>query len=179
MKKLSTLLLYFIFSGYSLTTEPVTIYAIPILTVVPDVVEEVIKPECPNIYPMMVHHHITSDYGYRKDPITGHRNKFHDGLDFRCPIGTPIIATMDGHMSGYTDPHGAKCVILMNSEYRVIYAHLSDREFRLDVKKDDVIGYSGNTGRSTGPHLHYSVYKKEGRKKNPIDAKSLMRELEV
>lgn len=185
MKKLTAIITYFIISGFAIIHNPVTIDPIPDLTVVSEargstesgdhnIITEM-SGDIPNIYPMTNHHHVTSKYGYRTDPISGGR-KFHDGIDYRCPIGTPLIATIDGTMYGYMDKHGAKVVILKNKEYTVTYAHLSDRVFRLKVKKGDVIGYSGNTGRTTGPHLHYSVYENNqmGISSKPIDPKTLL-----
>jgi len=105
---------------------------------------------------------VTSTFGYRIHPIT-HTKKFHHGLDFGGKLGTAIKATADGiveyaqfNKGGY----GNLVVIAHNFGFKTAYGHMQDNlkvkagDF---VKKGEVIGYLGNTGRSTGPHLHYEV----------------------
>ena len=105
---------------------------------------------------------ITSSFGYRMHPIS-HTKKFHHGLDFGGKIGTPVVATADGivEFSGFNKGgYGNLVVIAHNFGFKTAYGHMLDNlplksgDF---VKKGTVIGYLGNTGRSTGPHLHYEV----------------------
>lgn len=116
---------------------------------------------------------IASGFGYRIHPIYKVR-KLHAGLDFSAPIGTPIYATGDGVVttartrdgSGY----GRYVEIDHGFGYETLYGHMSRLAVRRGqrVKRGDVIGYVGNSGRSTAPHLHYEVIR-HGRKINPIN----------
>lgn len=116
--------------------------------------------------------HVASGFGYRSDPFTKIR-KFHAGMDFSAKTGTPIYATGDGvvtradnRASGY----GNHIVIKHGYGYETLYAHLSKYKARpgQKVKRGDVIGYVGSTGRSEAPHLHYEVHK-GGKPINPIN----------
>ena len=107
--------------------------------------------------------HMASGYGYRSDPFTKIR-KFHYGMDFTARTGTPIYATGDGvvykadaSLSGY----GNHIEINHGYGYKTLYAHLSKYKCRPGqrVKRGDIIGYVGSTGRSQAPHLHYEVFK--------------------
>jgi murein DD-endopeptidase MepM/ murein hydrolase activator NlpD len=115
---------------------------------------------------------IISQFGYRRDPFHGH-SAFHSGLDFRAYVGQPIKVTGDGVVviagtpeSGY----GIQIEVDHGYGFRTKYAHLSKLQVipGQRVKRGDVIGLAGSTGRSTGPHLHYEVIR-NGRKVNPID----------
>ena len=115
--------------------------------------------------------YISSYYGYRPDPYYKIR-KFHEGIDFSAPIGTPIYATGDGKVVSIKKSNRGygNCVILDHGfGYKTRYAHVD--EFRVKrgevVKRGQIIATVGNTGKSTGPHLHYEVIKK-GRPINPI-----------
>jgi murein DD-endopeptidase MepM/ murein hydrolase activator NlpD len=101
-------------------------------------------------------------------PLTGGRltqasHAGHVALDFGVPVGTDVRATMDGKVvhAGWNDEGYGKLVILQNGPYRVYFAHLSKIPVKVGqiVKAGEVIGLSGNTGNSTGPHLHYEVRK--------------------
>jgi murein DD-endopeptidase MepM/ murein hydrolase activator NlpD len=85
----------------------------------------------------------------------------HNGLDFGTPVGTPIKATMNGKVvyAGWNDQGYGNLVILENGPYRTLYAHLSEVPVSVgqQVSAGSVIGLSGNTGNSTGPHLHYEI----------------------
>lgn len=116
--------------------------------------------------------HMASGFGYRSDPFTKIR-KFHAGMDFSARTGTPIYATGDGvvvvadnRMSGY----GNRMVIRHGFGYETLYAHMSKYKAKVGqkVKRGDVIGYVGSTGRSEAPHLHYEV-RKNGEVINPIN----------
>ena len=105
---------------------------------------------------------ITSTFGYRMHPIL-HKRKFHYGLDFGGKVGTPIHATADGivEFSGFNKGgYGNLVVISHNYGFKTAYGHMLEKlPFKSGdfVRKGDIIGYLGNTGRSTGPHLHYEV----------------------
>jgi murein DD-endopeptidase MepM/ murein hydrolase activator NlpD len=115
---------------------------------------------------------MASGFGYRSDPFTKIR-KFHYGMDFTAKSGTPIYATGDGvvlkadnSLSGY----GNHIEINHGYGYVTLYAHLSKYNCKRGqkVKRGDVIGYVGSTGRSEAPHLHYEVIK--GKEKiNPLN----------
>ena len=115
---------------------------------------------------------MASGYGYRSDPFTKIR-KFHYGMDFTARTGTPIYATGDGvvykadaSLSGY----GNHIEINHGYGYKTLYAHLSKYKCRPGqrVKRGDIIGYVGSTGRSQAPHLHYEVFK-NGERVNPLN----------
>ena len=104
---------------------------------------------------------MASGFGYRNDPFTKAR-KMHNGMDFTSPTGTPVYATGDGIilqanniMSGY----GNLIIIDHGFGYETYYAHLSRYNISAGkkVKRGDVIGFVGSTGRSQAPHLHYEV----------------------
>ncbi len=115
---------------------------------------------------------IASGFGYRIDPIYRVR-KFHEGLDFSAPIGTPIYATGDGIVEKVKRSrrgYGNHVIINHGFGYKTLYAHMSKIIVKpgQKVKRGQIIGYVGNTGKSTAPHLHYEVWK-NGKKVNPIN----------
>ncbi|MDI6703925.1 MAG: M23 family metallopeptidase [bacterium] len=101
---------------------------------------------------------ISSFFGPRISPFTK-RMAFHKGLDIVAPIGTPIKATASGKISytGWKEYYGLNIIINHGNRYKTVYGHLSKIKVKKGgkVKRGDVIGLLGNTGRSTGPHLHY------------------------
>tara|TARA_Y100001970_G_scaffold64725_1_gene82847 strand:+ start:1205 stop:2512 length:1308 start_codon:yes stop_codon:yes gene_type:complete len=105
---------------------------------------------------------ISSNFGMRKHPISGF-NKMHKGVDFAAPIGTPIYAGGNGVIEfvGYNGGYGKYIRIRHNNGYKTAYAHLNSYRKGISkgirVNQGDIIGYVGNTGRSTGPHLHYEI----------------------
>ncbi|MCH9813627.1 MAG: M23 family metallopeptidase [Epsilonproteobacteria bacterium] len=104
---------------------------------------------------------ITSKFGYRVHPIYKSR-RFHHGIDFGGKMGTPIVATADGivEFADFDKGYGNLVVISHNFGFKTAYGHMQKKlqVVRGDfVKKGDVIGYLGNSGISTGPHLHYEV----------------------
>jgi murein DD-endopeptidase MepM/ murein hydrolase activator NlpD len=113
--------------------------------------------------------YITSYYGYRPSPFTGAR-QFHTGLDIGAAYGVPIKAAMAGRVAavGYDDVTGNYVVITHHSGYRTLYGHLSRHRTQTGayVRAGEIIGEVGSTGLSTGPHLHFTVYK-DGRTTNP------------
>lgn len=115
---------------------------------------------------------LISGFGYRFHPIL-HVNKLHTGLDFRAPSGTPVYATADGtveHAGRRGNGYGIFIDLDHGYGYASKYAHLSKLLVKegQKVRRGDVIGLSGNTGLSKGPHLHYEITK-EGKKIDPVD----------
>ena len=114
-----------------------------------------------------------SGWGYRIHPIYKIR-KFHYGIDFTAPTGTEIYATGDGVIESVEttsrDGYGNNIIINHGYGYKTLYAHMNGFNVRKGqkVKRGDVIGYVGNTGLSTAPHLHYEVIKNY-EKVNPIN----------
>ena len=115
---------------------------------------------------------VASGFGYRIDPFTKKR-RFHYGMDFTAKRGTPVYATgngivkrADNRSSGY----GKHIRIDHGFGYVSLYAHLTKYNVRRGqkVKRGDIIGYVGNTGRSAGPHLHYEILK-DKKKINPLN----------
>nr|AGS51953.1 membrane protein [uncultured bacterium contig00003] len=106
---------------------------------------------------------ITSPYGYRRDPFNGTRRQFHTGLDIRGSTGTPVRAAMSGRVTraGFDPVMGNYVVINHHSGYRTLYGHMSVIRTRNGayVGTGERIGDVGSTGLSTGPHLHFTVYK--------------------
>ena len=102
----------------------------------------------------------TSGFGTRRDPLNG-RTRHHAGQDLAGPPGTPIIATADGKVvyAGRQSGYGNVIKIQHAFGYQTVYAHLRniDVEYGQTVARGDVIGGMGNTGRSTGTHLHYEI----------------------
>jgi murein DD-endopeptidase MepM/ murein hydrolase activator NlpD len=114
---------------------------------------------------------VASGYGYRIDPVYK-TTKFHAGLDFSAPQGTPIYATADGTVttSGNSgNGYGNHVIINHGYGYETLYGHMVRVKTRggQAVKRGEVIGWVGSTGKSTGPHCHYEVHK-NGEKINPI-----------
>ena len=114
---------------------------------------------------------LNSSFGYRQDPIDDIR-RFHQGQDITVPTGTPIFAPADGVVKRayYIGGFGNHIKLKHSSGYSTTYAHLSKIFVRhgQKIKRGDIIGEPGNTGRSTAPHLHYEVHYR-GTPKNPLD----------
>jgi murein DD-endopeptidase MepM/ murein hydrolase activator NlpD len=112
---------------------------------------------------------IASGFGYRIDPVYK-TTKFHAGLDFAAPLGTPIYATANGtvEVAGNTgNGYGNHVVINNGYGYSTLFGHMFRVKVRpgQKVKRGEVIGWVGNTGKSTGPHCHYEVH----RNGDPVD----------
>jgi len=114
---------------------------------------------------------ITSGYGYRRDPFT-HERKPHHGIDFGAPRGTPVYAPADGKVVMVKRQYTFGKVIKIDHGYgfETVYGHLNSYNVKVGqtVKRGDLIGAVGNTGRSTGPHLHYEV-RVDKKTVNPMD----------
>ena len=122
-------------------------------------------PAIPPVNPDKKIYRLSSSFGYRKDPFTG-RSKRHTGVDFALKPGNPIYSTGDGvvesvrfELFGY----GNQVVIDHGFGYKTRYAHLKSVGVGegMKVKRGECIGLSGNSGRSSGPHLHYEVLYKD------------------
>ncbi|MEO0430714.1 MAG: peptidoglycan DD-metalloendopeptidase family protein [Cyanobacteria bacterium J06656_5] len=113
---------------------------------------------------------VSSEYGLRRNPFGGYGYENHEGIDFVGPYGTDIVAAADGvvERSEYYGGYGETVTVDHGYGYETLYAHLSKRAVKVGEKvtRGDVVGYLGNTGRSTGPHLHYGIYYK-GQSVNP------------
>jgi len=114
---------------------------------------------------------VASGFGYRIDPIYK-TVKLHAGLDFAAPQGTPIYATANGTVTvaGNTgNGYGNHVVINHGYGYETLYGHMVKVKARVgqQIKRGEVIGYVGSTGKSTGPHCHYEVHK-NGQKIDPV-----------
>lgn len=115
---------------------------------------------------------VASGFGYRIDPFTKVR-KMHNGMDFTAPTGSPVYATGDGVVAradAAASGFGNHVVIRHGFGYESLYAHLSKYNCKpgQHVKRGDVVGYVGSTGRSEGPHCHYEVHK-DGKVVNPLN----------
>ena len=114
---------------------------------------------------------ISDWYGWRKDPFSGARS-FHTGIDIGVDAGTPVRAAMEGMISevGYNSSFGNYILIYHHAGWMTLYGHLQSTAVKEGqrVAQGQRIAYSGNTGYSTGPHLHFSVFK-NGRTVNPFN----------
>ena len=114
---------------------------------------------------------VSSYYGYRRNPFNMAQYQFHNGIDIRGNTGTPVRAAMAGRVSaaGWDNVFGNYIIITHHSGYRTLYAHLSVIRTRTGayVAQSERIGDMGNSGQSTGPHLHFTVYK-DGITVNPM-----------
>jgi murein DD-endopeptidase MepM/ murein hydrolase activator NlpD len=113
-----------------------------------------------------------SGYGYRIHPIY-RTKKMHTGIDLTAPTGTEVYATGDGKIikTGYTPGgYGKRIIIDHGFGYKTLYAHLNDIYVKegQKIKRGELIGAVGNTGRSTAPHLHYEV-RKNNKTENPVN----------
>lgn len=115
--------------------------------------------------------HVASGFGMRVHPILKYR-RMHNGMDFTAPPGTPIYATGDGKVvkAGLGSGYGKMVIIEHGFGYETYYAHMSKYNTKKGrtVKRGEIIGYVGNSGLSSGPHLHYEV-RKNGVVVNPVN----------
>ena len=122
----------------------------------------------PSIWP--VRGYLSAGFGNRLDPFTGQRD-FHPGIDVSTPIGTRIFAPADGVVLSAAVQGGYGNSLIMDHGYGVVtrYGHLDAYAVRPGqrVRRGDLIGFVGNSGRSTGPHLHYEVWVRD-QAQNPI-----------
>ncbi len=106
---------------------------------------------------------ITSPFGFRPHPFTG-ENSFHPGVDMRAAIGTPVKAAREGTIieTGTLEIYGFFIIIDHDGDFQTVYAHLNELLVKPGdfVNTGDIIALSGNTGISTGPHLHFEIRRK-------------------
>ena len=117
----------------------------------------------PNILPIESSNltKVSSGYGMRTHPIT-HTKKMHTGIDYVAPLGTPVLATADGKVTKIVHQdkgYGNQITITHSKNIKTIYSQLDETNVELGqkVSQKDVIGTVGNSGASTGPHLHYEI----------------------
>ncbi|MFQ6677259.1 MAG: M23 family metallopeptidase [Fidelibacterota bacterium] len=115
--------------------------------------------------------YLNSSFGYRKDPMNG-KVRFHYGQDITVNTGETVFAPADGIIkeARYKGGYGKVIKIDHGYGYTTLYAHLSKINVKKGqkIKRGSILGYSGNTGRSTAPHLHYEVHR-NGTPQNPLD----------
>ena len=121
--------------------------------------------------PLHARYWLSSNYGWRNSPFNAGSRTFHGGIDMAVSQGTPIYAALDGTVSavGYNATYGNYVIITHHSGYKTLYGHMKSTACRKGnfVYTNTVIGYVGSTGMSTGPHLHFTVYK-NGKTINPL-----------
>lgn len=121
--------------------------------------------------PLHSRYYLSSYYGWRDSPFNTGKRSFHTGIDMACSTGTPIYPAMDGVVTaaGYNSTYGNYVIVQHHSGYKTLYGHMS----KITCKKGNFvytttqIGKVGSTGLSTGPHLHFTVYK-NGKTVNPL-----------
>ena len=121
--------------------------------------------------PLHARYWLSSNYGWRNSPFNAGSRTFHGGIDMAVAQGTPIYAALDGTVTavGYNATYGNYVIITHHSGYKTLYGHMKTTACRKGnfVYTNTVIGYVGSTGMSTGPHLHFTVYK-NGKTINPM-----------
>ncbi|MDR1363141.1 MAG: M23 family metallopeptidase [Spirochaetaceae bacterium] len=121
------------------------------------------------VYP--VRGRLSSSFGWRKDPFTGQR-RYHSAIDLAANTGTPIRAAADGRVTSvaYSPVFGNYLIITHSGNFQSMYAHLNSISVKEGdrVEQNSNVGAVGNTGRSTGAHLHFAIYK-NGRAVNPLE----------
>jgi murein DD-endopeptidase MepM/ murein hydrolase activator NlpD len=122
----------------------------------------------PSVWP--VRGYLSAGFGNRADPFTGQRD-FHPGIDISTPIGTRVAAPADGLVVSCAEKGAYGNTIIVDHGFGIVtrYGHLSGFNVKpgQQVRRGDVIGFVGSTGRSTGPHLHYEVWVRD-QAQNPI-----------
>ena len=120
--------------------------------------------------PITAKFRISSHFGRRADPFSGAASN-HTGVDMACPTGTPVNASMGGKVAfvGYSNIFGNYIIMNHSNGYQTLYAHLSKvlTKKGIWVNQGTKIGLVGSTGYSTGPHLHFTVYK-NGKLMDPL-----------
>ena len=129
-------------------------------------------PAIPPFSPEKGKYTLSSPFGYRNDPLSG-ETRYHDGQDFAMKPGTPVYTTGDGvveYVKFSFTGYGNEILIDHGFGYKTRYAHMSIISVAegMKLKRGDCIGESGNSGKSTGPHLHYEVLYRDERV-NPMN----------
>lgn len=119
----------------------------------------------PDAQPLVGQIDISSEFGVRANPFGGISYEIHEGIDFAGEHGDIVAAAGDGTVTaaGVNGGYGISVTIDHGNGYETLYGHLSEKRVTAgdQVKRGQIIGYVGSTGRSSGPHLHYSIYKDE------------------
>ena len=120
--------------------------------------------------PLRARYYVSSSFGWRRSPFTGKRT-FHNGVDMASPAWTPVYAALAGTVTaaGFHSVYGNYVIVTHHSGYRTLYGHMVGIKARKGQSVDTrtVLGWVGTTGLSTGPHLHFSVFK-YGSAVNPV-----------
>ena len=120
--------------------------------------------------PLRARYYVSSTFGWRRSPFTGKRT-FHNGVDMASPAWTPVYAALAGTVTaaGFHSVYGNYVIVTHHSGYRTLYGHMVGIKARKGQSVDTrtVLGWVGTTGLSTGPHLHFSVFK-YGSAVNPV-----------
>lgn len=121
--------------------------------------------------PLKARYWLSSPYGWRDSPFNPGKRTFHGGVDMAVARGTPIYPALDGKVTsvGYNAVYGNYVIVTHHSGYKTLYAHMDQTTCKTGnfVYKNTMIGRVGSTGQSTGPHLHFTVYK-NGKTVNPL-----------
>lgn len=159
---------------FSLKTKAEAIIGNNANTLISTIENSIFQENKPELHPLGDYKYLrtTSTYGMRKDPVTK-EDKMHKGVDFSAKTGTPVIATASGAVEKVEfmkGGYGKYIQIKHDDQYQTLYAQLSEMNVQVGdkVEKGQLIGKVGNTGHSTGPHLHYEVIK-AGEKVDPKD----------
>lgn len=124
----------------------------------------------PNGKPVAGELTVSSEFGLRPNPFGARSYEMHEGIDFAGPVGKPILATAEGVVvaAEYDRGYGNYVKVDHGYSYETLYAHLSELKVDIGdrVRRGDVLGALGSTGRSSGPHLHYGIYR-NGQAVNP------------
>ena len=129
-------------------------------------------PAIPPIVPDPSKYNFSSPFGYRTDPFTG-ESRLHSGVDLAMKVGNPVYATGDGVVEAVNFEffgYGTTLIIDHGFGYKTLYAHLNSVNVieGMKVKRGDCIAETGQSGRASGPHLHYEVHYK-GERVNPTN----------
>lgn len=125
------------------------------------------------VKPIHSRFYFTSSFGWRQNPFDSSKRTYHNGIDMACPKGTAVYAALNGVVAskGWSDVYGNYLIISHHSGYKTLYAHMNEPAIvnvGQSVTRGTIVGRVGNTGMSTGPHLHFTVYK-NGRTVNPAN----------
>lgn len=124
----------------------------------------------PDALPIKGEFEVSSEFGIRRNPFGGLSFEKHEGIDFTGPYGTPIYATADGEvtLAENSSGYGNHVIIDHGYSHKTLYAHMAELKVKVGdrVRRGQMIGTLGNTGRSSGPHLHYGIYR-QGKAVNP------------
>ncbi len=129
----------------------------------------------PDGQPVLGKVEVSSEFGIRSNPFGGESYEVHEGMDFVGAQGDIIAATGDGvvTLAGENGGYGISVTIDHGHGYKTLYAHMSQKRVEVGdrIKRGQIIGHIGSTGRSSGPHLHYSLFKND----KPVNPRTLLK----